>query len=241
MPALGISVTRRFILCAAVLLVVVAMPLAIALDADRPVTLGATLVVYLVATAITFWGLGRFYPHDRLGTANVVTLTRLALIAPLMVPMIVPSMMSVSSPYAWGVLALATFSLSLDGVDGMFARREKLVSGFGARFDVEVDALFALMLSIIALQLDKAGPMVLVLGLTRYVFVAASLVWPFLAAPLPERFSRKVICVIQIGTLIALLAPLVTPPLSWTLATAASALMLFSFGRDIVWLHRNRP
>jgi len=57
---------------------------------------------------------------------------------------------------------------------------------------------------------------------------------------LPERFSRKVICVVQIGVLIALLAPIISGPLSWTIAAIATLLLTYSFGRDVVWLARHR-
>jgi hypothetical protein len=74
----------------------------------------------------------------------------------------------------------------------------------------------------------------------RYLFLAAAVFFPWLMAPLPERFSRKAICVTQIGILIALLAPVIEGPLSWTLAAIGTALLVYSFGRDVVWLSRHR-
>ena len=141
---------------------------------------------------------------------------------------------------AWAAVAVATLALLLDGVDGIAAHRSGLASAFGARFDMEVDALLAMTLSLLALQAGKAGPWVLALGAMRYAFVVAAWIWPWLAAPLPERLRRKTVCVIQIGALIALIAPIVTPPLSSGIAATVMALVAWSFAVDILWLRRRR-
>ncbi len=86
----------------------------------------------------------------------------------------------------------------------------------------------------------KAGPLVLLLGLARYGFVVAGLVFPWLNRTLPERFSRKVICVVQLVALIALQLPFVTPPFSTLLVVATVAAVLWSFGRDVIWLRRSK-
>ena len=57
---------------------------------------------------------------------------------------------------------------------------------------------------------------------------------------LPPRMGRKTVCVIQIATLTALLAPPVQPPLSPVLAAMATALLIGSFGADVIWLWRRR-
>jgi len=69
--------------------------------------------------------------------------------------------------------------------------------------------------------------------------VAGALV-PWLRAPLPERFRRKAICVVQLGALIVLQAPVVAAPWSDALAAAVCGLVLWSFAIDILWLHRRR-
>ena len=97
-----------------------------------------------------------------------------------------------------------------------------------------------LILSLLALGAGKAGPWILALGAMRYAFVAAMRIWPWLDAPLPESFRRKAVCVIQIATLIALLAPVVQPPLSASVAAAATVLLAWSFATDILWLWRKR-
>jgi phosphatidylglycerophosphate synthase len=195
---------------------------------------------FLVMAGTAVWGMAQHYPHARLGVANLVTLGRTAIIAALFSLLSVPGLLATDASLAWTVLGVAVFSLSLDGVDGYFARRQNLTSAFGARFDMEVDSVFALLLALLSWQSGKAGIWVLLLGSMRYLFLLAAAVWPWLMAPLPERFSRKAICVIQIGILIALLAPIVSGPLSWTLAAIGTLLLAYSFVRDTVWLARHR-
>lgn len=137
---------------------------------------------------------------------------------------------------AWTAAGLALAILSLDGIDGWLARRTDLASRFGARYDMEIDALLILFLSVLAFQLGKAGAFVWLIGLLRYGFWLAGKVWPVLDGQLaPSRF-RKAVCVVQIVVLCALAVPPVVPPLSPVLAAFALALLCASFGRDIVSL-----
>jgi phosphatidylglycerophosphate synthase len=183
--------------------------------------------------------LPRHYPHPRFGACNAVTLFRAGLGATL-VTLILVDGLAENAMKGWAVAIVATAALSLDGVDGWLARRSGLSSAFGARFDMEVDAALALLLSLLALADDAVGPVVLVLGLMRYAFVAASWRLPWMAAPLPERFGRKAVCVIQIAALIALQTPIVTGSVALTIALGAALALIWSFGRDILWLWRNR-
>jgi phosphatidylglycerophosphate synthase len=198
------------------------------------------LCAFMVMAATAGWNMALTYPHDRLGLANLVTLGRAGMTAVLFSPLAVPAQLASDANLAWTVLALAVFSLCLDGVDGLFARRQQLTSDFGARFDMEVDCVFALLLAVLSWQSGKAGAWVLLLGGMRYLFVAAALIWPWLLAPLPERFSRKAICVIQIGILIALLAPIISSPLAPAIAAMGTLLLAGSFAIDVIWLARHR-
>ncbi|MEM7709184.1 MAG: CDP-alcohol phosphatidyltransferase family protein [Pseudomonadota bacterium] len=172
------------------------------------------------------------YPHRALGACNGVTQLRAAMVAMLVLPVLVPGAMAPGA-----VFALALVALSLDGVDGWLARRARLSSAFGARFDMEVDsALAAVLAALLLLQSD--GPLMvaalLVLGFMRYAFVAAAALLPWLTAPLPDRYSRKAVCVAQIGALIATLA---MPDLTPALPLVALA-VLWSFWWDVAWLAR---
>lgn len=178
------------------------------------------------------------YPHGRLGAANVVTQARLALIAPLVGPILLPG--AVTPQLAWSLTALAAIALALDGVDGWLARRASLTSAFGARFDMEVDALFGALLALAALRTDKAGLWVLALGGMRYGFVAAARIWPWLGRPLPPSQRRRVVCVVQIAALVTVLAPPVVPPLSGAIAAVATLALGWSFAADALWLRWRR-
>src|SRR5207253_8709552 len=128
----------------------------------------------------------------------------------------------------------------LDGVDGWAARRLGESSAFGARFDMEVDALLIMVLSILAWRWGKAGAWVIASGLLRYLFVVAGWVWPWMERPLLPSRRRQTVCVIQIAALIAVVLPAVTPPLSTVIAAAALAVLAASFLIDTSWLVLHR-
>jgi phosphatidylglycerophosphate synthase len=179
------------------------------------------------------------HPGRWLGLGNAVTLVRAggtALVAALAAAPVI-----VTGGVAWAVLAGAAALLALDGVDGWLARREGAVSAFGARFDMEVDALLILALAALAVGTGKAGAWALGIGLMRYAFVAAGTMWPALAAPLPPSFRRKAVCVAQVVVLGLLLAPPVTPPLSAALAATAMLALAWSFAVDVRRLLARRP
>jgi hypothetical protein len=61
---------------------------------------------------------------------------------------------------------------------------------------------------------------------------------PFLANPLPDRFGRKVACVLQIGALIALQRPILSEAQAGVAVGVATLALFWSFGRDAIWLYR---
>lgn len=199
------------------------------------------LAVFVVIALIAGRGISAHYPHDRLGSCNIVTLFRGALVAALAGLIVAPSPGTLPDAAEWGMVGVAAVSLTLDGVDGRLARSSGLVSDFGARFDMEVDSVFALVLALMVWLSGTVGVWVLVLGVMRYLYVAAGWVLPWLNAPLPEQvMRRKTVCVIQIGALIVLTAPFVTGWPAVLLAAVASALLVWSFAVDIVWLWKRR-
>ena len=227
------SARSRF--SAASVAVGLAVPLlTLALVGPVPSALFLATLCYAIGALLALALMRRGYPHDSPGLCNIVTLIRLGLTASLLAPLLAPSA-------AWAVISLAVMVLILDGADGWLARREGRVSGFGARFDMEVDAALGLILALNAWGSGAVGPVVLLLGLPRYLFAAAGRVWPWMAAPLPERAGRKAVCVAQIATLIALQAPFVEGELALGLVLAAAGALLWSFGRDTLWLWRARP
>jgi phosphatidylglycerophosphate synthase len=197
-----------------------------------------SILTYSAIVGIVLARIGTHYPHHRLGVANLVTILRaggVALFAGLAVE---PA--ALASIGEWSALIAALVLLSLDGIDGIAARRQRLESEFGARFDMEVDALFILVLACLALGLEKAGPWVLGLGLMRYAFLAAGNVAPWLAAPLPPSIRRKTVCVLQIAALAMLLVPPASPPASQAIAAVAFIALAWSFTVDVRWLARRR-
>lgn len=175
------------------------------------------------------WGLAD-HPFARLGAANAVTFARGMGVALLCAFLTAPS----SDAARLALAIFAGFLLAADGLDGWLARRNKTASAFGARFDMEVDS--ALMLALALLAARSEGGWLLLLGLPRYAFVAASFALPFLSDPLPHSERRRIVCVVQGFGLIAALAPWDAG--AW-IALAALAALLWSFAIDVVWLWRN--
>jgi phosphatidylglycerophosphate synthase len=138
------------------------------------------------------------------------------------------------------VAAVAVLALALDGVDGWLARLRGTQSRFGARFDMETDALLALVLSVLAWQSGRAGAWVLTAGLMRYAFLVATLLWQWLGRPLPESRRRKTICVLQLIALIACVAPVLPDGGRAAAALCAVLMVSGSFALDIAWLVRHR-
>jgi phosphatidylglycerophosphate synthase len=189
-----------------------------------------SVAISVVLGGVVLWFARR--ARQPLGGANAVTFVRLLLIAPLIALLAEPP----SAALAWIAIAIAGFVLVLDGIDGWVARRFGTVSDFGARFDMETDALLILVLSALALHFDKAGAWILGAGLIRYAFVGAGKVWPWMNAALPASRRRQTVCVVQIVSLLVCLAPIVGRP--WSSAVGALGLVVLtcSFFVDVRWL-----
>lgn len=176
---------------------------------------------------ITYW------PYGLLGWANRVTLARAALVA------LVAGALAVQAFVAaiWPWLAIAVLALLLDGVDGWVARRTRSASQFGARFDMELDALL-IMLLCVGLWLESLGSWVLLIGGMRYLFVAGGWWFTWLTKPLFESMRRKAVCVWQVAALLLALTPLTSPLVAGILAFSALLSLVYSFGVDAWWLFR---
>ncbi len=197
-----------------------------------------TAVVFLAGLGVAVRGMAQTYPHGATGMCNLVTLTRLALVSALAAVLLAAAPL-VGTGAGWAVFAIAATALSLDGIDGWWARRQNLVSDFGARFDMEVDALLAATLAVLLMAQDRAGIVsLLILGTLRYVFVLATWPLPWLGGPLYPSLRRKTVCVIQIAVLAALTLPVLPDPEARLLAAGAAGLLVWSFARDIRWLAR---
>lgn len=176
-------------------------------------------------------------PARPLGAANRVTLLRGGLIALIAGTLVVPQALG---EHADRVAALALLALLLDGLDGWVARRTGSASAFGARFDMELDAFFILVLCLCLMTLDKVGIWVVVIGALRYVFVLAMRIWGWLDRPLPDSLRRKLICVWQVASLLVCLSSWVDAGLARILLGVALLLLIVSFYLDVAWLFRRR-
>jgi phosphatidylglycerophosphate synthase len=197
----------------------------------------AAFVVYAAISGLALFNLGA-HGHDRFGAANIVTTLRAAMTAMIgaAMPVFGQSAPILDDSCLWAIAAMAVSALALDGIDGHLARRTGTESAFGARFDMEVDALLILILSLFAVLLGKAGIWLLAIGLMRYIFVAAQLFVPALRGALPQSMRRKSVCVIQAGALCLMLLPVIAPPLSVAISAVALALLAYSFLVDVVFL-----
>jgi len=199
--------------------------------------LGQTIAVFAAMAVMIFLALPQHLPRRRFGAANRVTLMR-AVIAALFAGLV--GQAGGAAEAGWLLASLAGLALALDGLDGWAARRSGMASRFGARFDMELDAFFILVLAALVFELGKAGAWVLLSGMIRYGFVGAAALWPALSRPLPASRRRQSICALQTGALVFCLTPLAEPPLSALAAAAALGLLAWSFALDLDWLLRNR-
>ena len=195
-----------------------------------------SIVVFAGLLLILLPFLPQHQPLKRFGAANNVTLLR-AGIAALVAGLLGHA--GLTPGLAWLLAAFAGLALILDGIDGWLARRNGLQSPFGARFDMEVDAAFILILAALVYQADKAGIWVLLSGLLRYGFVVLGYALPWLRRSLPPRRRRQTACVIQTLALALCLIPPLIPPWTTLLAAATLGFLTLSFLVDIFWLARH--
>jgi phosphatidylglycerophosphate synthase len=215
-----------------VVAVLVSFHLPVGWDFVASVILSLALMFSLVVYALPA------HPHRRFGYANLVTAFRASLVSLTFATVVCFESLAATDIALWTLVGVVLFALALDGVDGFLARRYGQESPFGARFDMEVDALLILVLSLAAALLGKAGLWVLLIGLMRYAFVATGWVLPRLNGELSSSFRRKLVCVVQIAALCIILVPFVTPPYSTAIAAAALSALVYSFAVDILFLLR---
>nr|WP_299502043.1 CDP-alcohol phosphatidyltransferase family protein [uncultured Rhizobium sp.] len=176
------------------------------------------------------------HPHRCFGPANVVTAVRAAMVSLTGAAVLFLNQLDQTDTALWTLVGVVFVALAMDGIDGYLARRFGHTSEFGARFDMEVDALLILILSVAAAVLEKAGVWVMLIGLMRYAFVAAQMFLPRLRGGLFVSFRRKLVCVLQIAALCLVLMPFVEPPYSGGICAFALAMLIYSFGVDIAYL-----
>ena len=193
----------------------------------------ATLAYLLVSNALLVRGLRR-RRSVRFGPANVITAIRSTLVA--VITGVVAASFTSPIPVAL-LVGLVVPALVLDAVDGWVARRTGTATELGARFDMEVDAFLLLALSAYVAQ--TMGLWVVAIGVLRYAFVAAGWLLPWFRRQLPPRYWRKVVTAVA-GIALAAASSGNLPGIDTVLVGVALALLVESFGRDVVWLARRK-
>jgi phosphatidylglycerophosphate synthase len=186
--------------------------------------LAAAWLVAVVGAAVlvvfTSMHRGRYTASGRFGAANGITALRVLLVVALCAPGSV-------GPLSSGAV---TFFLALDGLDGRIARTPpSTASDFGARFDMETDALFVLAFGVKLLEVGRLAPFIIVPGVLRYVYAGAIALAPRLGEAPRSRLAR-VIAGIMMLSLAVSACPL--EPLFRPLAVVATSLIVFSFARS---------
>jgi phosphatidylglycerophosphate synthase len=224
--------TQAIGLAAVVVIGIAARGVGLPVSVWYPLKAGA---VFIVIMGVALNRLHRHHPHESFGPANQVTTLRSALVA------LVAALIGEGSDPAGAGFAviIAVMATALDGLDGWLARRTRMATSFGARFDMEIDALLIQVLALLAWQFGKAGIWVIASGLWRYLFLAAGLWFSRLRQPLFDSVRRRTICVVQIAGLLVALWPAVPPPASNAISAVALAALCYSFAVDIAWLWRH--
>jgi phosphatidylglycerophosphate synthase len=220
----------------------VAMPVPVFGGAVGPLPALTGLALFTVLLVAFEPWVAEHHPHPRLGAANRITLIRAAIACLIAARAIEPT--PLGDPQRWLLAGIAGAALLLDGADGWAARRQRLASAFGARFDMEVDALAILVLAVTVVRAEAAPIWVLAIGAMRYLYLVAALILPPLRRPQPPHpradRRRKTVAVIQSVALLVALTP--ATPTQWAEAVCATALGLlaYSFAADVVLLHLAR-
>jgi phosphatidylglycerophosphate synthase len=193
-------------------------------------------MVYGVVLAMALGHVHHAHPFQRFGPANQITAFRVAIVS------LVAALLGehVSGQWSIAIVAAALLVTLLDGLDGRAARQAGMTSRFGARFDMEIDALFVMILSMLAWTMGKAGAWILLAGLLRYLYIGAMWLFPRMRSPEPPSLRRKAICVVQIVGLSVITFPMFVPPVSAWICAALLLTLVYSFGVDALWHWRRR-
>ena len=191
------------------------------------------LALYFGLAAVMLAAVPPNLPGRGLGAANRVTLGRAMVALPVAALVAQPSIHHDGGH--WWVIVLSTGVMVTDGFDGWTARRTGTATPFGARFDMELDSVLMLALSLLVALSGKVGAWVVAAGVPRYLFVAAGWLYPPLAAPLPPSRRRQTVCVVQGIALLVALGPIIPPPAAAAAALLGVAALVYSFGVDVLW------
>ena len=204
----------------AFLLIAVGLACIVAREAWPAALIGAGSLLFALGTELR----ARSSPA-RLGAANAVTLGRVGLV------ILLGWCLRAQPGPREAALILIVFAL--DGLDGWLARRAGTASAFGARFDMESDALFVLVCALGLYARGRLGAFVLVPGLLRYLYVLALALVPQLEREAPRSSLGRYAFSLLVLSLAVSAWPLF--PQHALVALVASAGIAASFARSVYW------
>ena len=208
---------------------------------SNPILVGHLRTAGFVYVLISLWvwtQYPKYAPGRPFGLANIITLVRAVLVSVFSGFIGYPQTVIESTLL---IAFIGILALVLDGVDGWIARRTGTASPFGARFDMELDGFFILILCLLVIEAGRMGWWVLWAGLLRYLYVVAGLVFARLRQPLVPRKRRQAVAVIQTAALLTCLPPLLGPSLETVVLVTAVGLLTLSFGIDVIWSLKHNP
>ena len=208
---------------------------------SNPILVGHLRTASLIYALISLWIWTQYPKHAPglpFGLANYITLGRAALVSIFAGFIGFPETVTESSLL---IVFIGILALILDGIDGWIARRTGTAGPFGARFDMELDGFFILILCLLVIEAGRIGWWVLWAGLLRYIYVVAGLFIARLRQPLEPRKWRQAIAVIQTTALLACLPPLLGKSIETAVLLITVGLLTWSFVTDMIWQLKRDP
>ncbi len=170
----------------------------------------------------------------RFGLGLWLTATRLLLLSLLAGFLVIPR---TQGGLAWLPFALAlSFNLS-DLFDGYLARRSGITTELGAKLDLDLDGRGMLVNSLLVIHYGQVGWWFALVGLARYIYVAAIWLRRRLGLRVKQLASnqiRRPFAGVQMGIVTALLAPIFSPTATNFIVTLTMLPFLGNFLYD--WL-----
>jgi CDP-diacylglycerol--glycerol-3-phosphate 3-phosphatidyltransferase len=136
---------------------------------------------------------------------------------------------------AWLPALLYTLAGLADGLDGYLARRRRQQTRLGEILDMEFDALGVLVVAALAVRWGQWPPVLLVVGLARYLFLAGLTLhrrWGGALCPLPPSAIRRVLAGLQMGVLSVTLWPITPASLATLIGGLFTVPFVIVFTRD---------
>jgi phosphatidylglycerophosphate synthase len=156
---------------------------------------------------------------------NAVTALRLSII--------LAAGISMHGALGIGWAAAVAVVFALDYIDGWLARRANGTSEFGARFDMETDALVVLVVDLELYLRGEFGPWILLTGFLRYAYVVCVALVPPRSGEVPRsKFGWRAFGTLVIGLSLALALP---GPVGTVGAAIGTAAVTLSFARSFHW------